>query len=331
MGDRYARLKVAVAQASPVFLDREATTEKACRLIREAGRMGVRLIGFPEGFIPGHPLWYHFYPATSPRSIEWAACLFANAVEIPGPTTTALCEAAREAGVYVVIGVCERRPGTFGTLYNTQLFIGPSGEILGKHQKLVPTVGERLVHTGGRGDTLRAFPTDFGRIAGLICAESSNPLAVFTLATEYPHVIVVSWPNLNLRFGVPGQERVSIAGRALALMTKAFVLNCRGTMTDELRELLVYTEADREFLWDERATGGSTIIDPWGRVIAGPMGPEEGILWAEIDLLECVKAKMIHDYAGHYNRPDIFHLIVRAGAESMLTREDLTDGSGALR
>lgn len=188
------------------------------------------------------------------------------------------------------------------------------------------------MHTGGRGDTLRTFPADFGRIAGLICAESSNPLAVAALAAEYPHLIVVSWPNLNLRFGVPGRDRVAIAGRALALMTKAFVMNCRGAMTDSLREMLVYTEGDREFLWDEGATGGSTVIDPWGRVIAGPMGPEEGILCAEIDLFECVKAKMIHDYAGHYNRPDVFHLVVRSGSDpaSMITREDSGDGSGPL-
>jgi aliphatic nitrilase len=331
MRDLSRRLRVAVAQAAPVFLDREATTEKACQLIREAGRMGARVVGFPEGFIPGHPLWYHFYPATHPRSVELAARLFENAVEIPSETTAALGAAAREAGVYVVMGLCERRAGTFGTLYNTQLFIGPDGSILGKHQKLVPTVGERLVHVGGSGRTLQAFPTDFGRIAGLICAESTNPLAVAALAAEYPQVIVVSWPNLNLRFGVSGSERVGIAGRALALMTKAFVLNCRGTMTEAMREVLLYTEGDRAFLWDEGATGGSTIIDPWGRVIAGPMGAEEGILCAEVDLFEAVKAKMIHDYAGHSNRPDVFHLTVRAGVESLVTWEGERHGPGALR
>ena len=194
-GDRLPTVTLAAAQAAPVFLNRERTTEKACALIREAGRQGAYVVVFPEGFIPGHPLWYHFYPATDPKSTELATRLFLNAVEIPGPTTEVLCEAAREAGVYVVMGLCERRPGTFGTLYNTQIFIGPDGRILGKHQKIMPTVGERLVHTGGYGDTLRTFPTNFGRIGGLICGESSNPLAVFALMAEYPHVIAVSWPN----------------------------------------------------------------------------------------------------------------------------------------
>jgi len=316
------RLRVAVAQAAPVFLDREATTEKACQLIREAGRMGARVVGFPEGFIPGHPLWYHFYPATDPRSMELAARLFENAVEIPSETTAALGAAAREAGVYVVMGLCERRPGTFGTLYNTQLFIGPDGSILGKHQKLTPTLGERLVHMGGSGETLRTFPTDFGRIAGLICGESSNPLIVFALIAEYPHLIVVSWPNRFPKQGMTCPERALVVGRALALTSKAFIMNCCGVMTDEIRELLVYTEEDRAILWDERSSGGSCIIAPNGSVIAGPMGNEEGILWADIDLNACVVEKLRHDYAGHYNRPDVFQLRINACTPQIYVREE---------
>jgi aliphatic nitrilase len=325
MGDIYAKLRVAVVQAAPVFLDREATTEKACALIREAGRNGARVVGFPEGFIPGHPLWYHFHPATSPTSGMLATRLFANAVEIPSPTTEALAKAASEAGAYVVVGVCERRPGTFGTLYNTQLFIGPDGMLLGKHQKLVPTVGERLVHTGGDGATLRTFPTDFGRIAGLICGESSNPLAIFAIMVEYPQIIVVSWPNRFPKRGMTCPERSLVAGRALALMTKAFILNCCGTMSDEIRQILVYTEDDRQALWDEKASGGSNIIGPSGTILAGPMGSEEGILYADVDLTECVAEKIRHDFAGHYNRPDIFHLTIRSGPGPMVTREEIPE------
>lgn len=321
MGDEYERLRVAVVQAAPVFLDREATTAKACRLIREAAETGARVIGFPEGFIPGHPLWYHFHPATAPTSGAMAARLFANAVEIPSPTTEALCTAARETGTWVVMGLCERRAHTSGTLFNAQLFIGPDGEILGKHQKLTPTVGERLVHMGGDASTLRAFATGFGRIAGLICGESFNPLAVFALIAEYPQIIVVSWPNRFPSRGMSCPERSLLAGRALALAAKAFVLNCCGAMTDEMRELLVYREEDRETLWDQQASGGSSIAGPSGAVIAGPMGAEEGVLWADIDLSQCVAEKIRHDYAGHYNRPDVFHLTIRRTDASMVTRE----------
>src|ERR671926_347736 len=101
MGDDYGVVKVAAVQAASVFLDREASTEKACRLIREAGRSGARVIGFPEGFIPAHPVWYHHHSATGALSNRLAAALFKNAVEIPGPQVVLLCEAAREAEAYV--------------------------------------------------------------------------------------------------------------------------------------------------------------------------------------------------------------------------------------
>jgi hypothetical protein len=85
MSDTYPVVKVAAVQAACVFLDREGSTEKACRLIREAGGKGARVIGFPEGFIPAHPLWYHHHPANSQVANELAVALFKNAVEIPGP------------------------------------------------------------------------------------------------------------------------------------------------------------------------------------------------------------------------------------------------------
>ncbi len=310
MGDNYPIIRVAAAQAAPVFLNREATVEKACRLIREAGAGGAKIVGFSEGFIPGHPLWYHFHPATSLESRRLATELFKNSVEIPSPATDALAEAAREAGTYVVMGLCEKRPGTFGTMFNSQLFIDPNGQILGKHQKLVPTSGERLVHTGGGGDTLQAFETEYGKISGLICGENSNPLAIFALIAEGTAIHVASWPNAPGRTALPRSERGIMTGRSLAFMAKAFVINVCGAMSDDMREVLAYTPEDRIFLADLELSGGSSIIGPDSRVIAGPMGPEEGILYADIDLEEGVNGKVAHDFAGHYNRPDIFTLLL---------------------
>src|SRR5881397_3117732 len=104
MGDAYAVVKVAAVQAASVFLDRAGSTEKACRLIREAGANGARVIGFPEGFIPAHPVWYHHHAATGAIANRLAVELFKNSVEIPGPEIDVLCEAARNANAYVVIG-----------------------------------------------------------------------------------------------------------------------------------------------------------------------------------------------------------------------------------
>src|SRR5690348_579375 len=117
MGDVYPTVRAAAVQAASVFLDRERSTEKACTLIREAGRRGAQLVAFPEGFIPAHPIWFHFHSATGRVSTRLSVELFKNAVALPGPELDALQAAAREAGAYVVVGVCERIAGTFGTLF----------------------------------------------------------------------------------------------------------------------------------------------------------------------------------------------------------------------
>lgn len=321
MGDRLPRVKVAAVQAAPVFLEREPTVEKACRLIEEAGRAGARVIGFPEGFIPGHPLWYHFHPATGERSREYAARLFRNAVTVPGPETEALGEAAKRAGAWLVVGACEKEPGTAGTLYNSLLFFSPSGRVAHVHRKLTPTVGERLVHAPGLPVGLRVLDTEYGRLSGLICGENSNPLAVFVLLSQHTMIHVASWPNLPGRRMLSRSERALLAGRAFAFTAKAFVINACGAVDDRMREMLAYTEEDREFLSRPELSGGSSVVDPSGEVVAGPMGPEEGILYAEVDLDRCVDERTVHDFAGHYNRPDVFELRVRSRSPRMVRWE----------
>ena len=318
MSDIYPKIRVAAIQAAPIFLNRDATVEKACALIKDAAGNGARVVGFPEGFIPGHPLWYHFHPATSSHSAKLATELFKNSVEIPGPVTEALCTAARKGKVHVVMGLCEHRPGTFGTMYNSQLFIDDQGQILGKHQKLVPTVGERLVHTGGYGDTLQAFQTKFGKLGGLICGENSNPLAIFALIAEGTMIHVASWPNHRQKGAkFPASDRATSAGRAVAMMSKAYVINALGALNEQMIDMLAANDEDRAFLRDPNNSGGSTIIGPQSTVIAGPMNNEEGILYADIDLELCVREKVTHDLAGHYNRADIFNVRINRTAPSL--------------
>jgi nitrilase len=319
MGDKYPVIKVAAVQAASVFLDREGSTEKACGLIREAGRAGARVIGFPEGFIPAHPVWYHHHPATSAIANELAAALFRNSVEIPGPEIDALCAAARDAKAYVVIGVCEKLPRTIGTMFNTQVYIGPDGTLLGKHQKLVPTVGERLVHAGGFGDTFGAFQTEFGPMSGLICGENSNPLAVFALTAEGTRIHVMSWPNHFPTSGDPMRNRVLIDSQAFAQMSKAFVISACGTVDEAMIRMLKAGPEGEKFLRNPDCCGGSTIVAPNSRVLAGPMGAEEGILYAECNIEIGIQAKLRHDFAGHYNRPDVFQLHINRSAPRIYT------------
>ena len=325
MGDKYPIVKAAAVQAASVFLDREASTEKACGLIREAGKNGARVIGFPEGFIPAHPVWYHHHAATGSIANELAAALFKNAVEIPGPEIDALCAAARDANAYVVMGVCEKLPRTLGTMFNTQVYIGPDGNLIGKHQKLVPTVGERLVHMGGFGDTFGAFQTEFGPMSGLICGENLNPLAVFALTAEGTRIHVMSWPNHFPTSGDPMRNRVSVDSQAFAQMSKAFVVSACGTVDEPMIRMLRAGPEAEEFLRSPDCCGGSVIVAPNGRILAGPMGAEEGILYAECDLEVGIQMKLRHDFAGHYNRADVFRLEINRSAPRIYTVQGAQD------
>ncbi len=303
MGDTYPKFKLAAVQAAPVFLDREKTAEKACRLIRAAGREGAKVIGFPECFIPGFPHWFDF---RLPRECKGLIKqLFKNSVEVPGPTTDLLCRAAKEAKATVVIGLNERDPGSMGTLFNTQLFIGPDGSILGKHRKLVPTWTERLVHAGGDASTLKIFPTEMGPVSGLICGENTNSFYRMTLLLQGERIHVASWPAFP---GRPRQDAIEIRTRNYAFEGRCFVISSSGVFSDEMRDLLCVTDEQK------RNTSGSgaysSIIGPSGDYLAGPDTGAEKILYAEVDPETIIDEKISHDLTGHYNRFDLFTLVV---------------------
>lgn len=303
MGDVYPKFKVAAVQAAPVFLDREKTVEKACRLIREAGKEGARVIGFPEAYIPGFPHWFDYRIAR--ECMVLIKELFKNAVEIPSPATDALCEAARQAQATVVMGVNERDPGTMGTLYNTQLFIGPDGSILGKHRKLVPTWTERLVHTGGDASTLKVFQTDVGPVSGLICGENTNSFYRMALLLQGERIHVASWPAFPNR---NNHSPIEIRTRYYAFEGKCFVISAAGVFSEGMMDILCPTSEQKAKVVGSGAF--SSIIGPTGEYLAGPDTGGEKILYAEVDPEVTIFEKIGQDVTGHYNRFDLFTLVI---------------------
>jgi len=321
--DDYPTIKLAAVQAAPVWLDRDATVQKACQLIHEAGENGADIVGFPENFISGYPAWYYYHPATSKKSFEFAREHFKSSVEVPSEATDQLCKAARRAGVYVIMGINERRPRTTGTLYNTNLFIDKSGTIIGKHQKLVPTITEKLVHTNGNGSTLRTFPSEYGQLSSLVCGENANPFAVSVITAEYPVVHVANWPPNFIPKYIPMPDATLMVCRSISYTCKCFVISSCGVNSDEMIELLPVTDEDKETLHDQQITGGSAIIAPGGFVIAGPLvGSEESILYADADLEDTVHGRLIHDFGGHYNRADVLNLTVNVSDPRLVSRSN---------
>src|SRR6266700_2157490 len=314
--DNIAPFKVAAVQATPEYLDREATIDKACDLIATAGGEGARLVVFPEAFIPAYPDWVWAIPSGEEGVLnELYAELLSNAVTIPSDATDVLWRAARLARAHVVMGMSERNAEASGASpYNTLIYIDAQGEILGKHRKLVPTGGERLVWAQGDGSTLEVYDTPLGKLGGLICWENYMPLARYTIyAWGTQLYVAATWdrgqPWLSTLRHIAKEGRVYVIGSCIALR-KDDIPN-HYTFKQKF-----YAEGDE---WIN--IGDSAIVNPEGQFIAGPVRKQEEILYAEIDPRMVQGPKWMLDVAGHYARPDVFQLTVHTDERRMIRME----------
>lgn len=296
-----AKVRVAIAQAASCFFDKTAGTEKAERLIEEAGRGGAELVAFGETWLPGYP----FFVDSGLSELWWeaAAAYLKNAILIPGPETEALCAAAARAGVDVVIGAAELEPATRGSCYASLVFIGREGEVLGRHRKIKPTHHERSVWADGDAKGLKVYERGYGRLGGLNCWEHNILLPGFALIAQGVQIHVSAWPGRepDTAPSEPVWARQVLLSRAFASQAGAYVLAAAG-----LRRLEDVPERWRP-LFPFEGNGRSVIIDPRGEVIAGP-AEGETLLYADLDLDLVFKAKSACDPAGHYSRPDLFEV-----------------------
>ena len=304
--------KVAVVQAAPVLFDREATVEKACKLIHETAVQRAKLVLFPEAFIPAYPRGLSFGMVVGSRTPEGRSLwqrYWDNAVEIPSPATETIGAAVREAGVYMAIGIIERDSEfSGGTLYCTTLYYSPDGEILGKHRKLKPTGSERLIWGEGDGSTMPVFDTELGKIGGLICWENYMPLARTFMYSKGVELYLA--PTADSR------DTWQATIQHIACEGRCFVLGCNQFVTKEMYPADLQKHPELAGQPEVMCRGGSAIISPMGDVIAGPLYDQEGILYAELDLGETVRAKVDFDVVGHYARHDVFQLLVNEQANA---------------
>ena len=296
-------VRVAAVQAAPVFLDLEASVAKALALIEEAAANGARLVVFPEAFLPAWPAWVD---EVLPGEDEaWHLRLLEQSVVVPGPVTERLGAAARDAGVQLVMGVDEREEHG-GTVYNTVLYLDADGRLLGRHRKLVPTHAERLTWGMGDGSDLTVHPTAVGRVGGLICWENYMPLARFAIYAQGVDI----WVAPTLATHEPWVASMRHIAREGVCHVVGVAPAARFSQVPD-------GVPDRERLWrgaaphgDWMLDGDSVIVDPAGTVLAGPLVREEGILYADLDLDAARARRRLFDPVGHYNRPDVFRLVV---------------------
>ena len=281
-------IRVAVVQAGAVPFDSEGSITKAAEWIARAAAAGARLVVFPEAFVTGYPKGADFGARVGSRTPEGRKLFrkyYEGALEVPGPGTGRLGEAARAHGVWLVMGLIERDAGT---LYCTVAFFAPDGTLAGKHRKLMPTAMERLIWGFGDGSTMPVIETPLGRIGAVICWENYMPL--LRAAMYAKGVQLYCAPTVDDR------ETWTATMRHVALEGRCFVLSaCQYVREDGLPPLI---------------RGGSVIVNPLGQVLAGPNYEGECMLTADLDLGEIAEGKFDLDVAGHYARPDVFQLVV---------------------
>lgn len=300
--------KTAICQAPPLLLDREGSIDRAVKSIDDAAGQGAQLILFPETFLPGYPTWlWRMRPGSDGKlGREIYARLLDQSIDLTQNQMAPLREAARRNGVTVSIGLHERE-GQYSrsTLFNTQLLIGPDGEVLNRHRKLMPTNPERMIWGQGDADGLRVVDTPVGRIGMLICWENFMPLARYSLYAQGIEILLA--PTWDSGEGWAGSmAHIAREGRC-------YVLSCATAL--QAKDIPEDFPGRDELFPDPEEwvnPGDAVVVEPGGKLLHGPHHQQKSILFADIDASTVAAARQNLDVAGHYARPDIFHLRIQS-------------------
>ena len=329
----YPAYKVAAMHVAPVFMDTRATVEKACSLIEEAARNGARLVAFPETYIPAFPSWCGVRAPLYNHG--YFAALASQAIRVNGPELGRICATARRCRTVVSIGFNEVGEASVGCIWNSNVLIDEHGRIVNHHRKLVPTFWEKLVWANGDGAGLRVCETPLGRVGMLICGENTNPLARFTLMAQGEQVHVSSFPPV-WPANDPKEEGAYDVSEAIKIRVgnhsfegKLFNVVSAGFMDARMREGLVKGDPEVGRIIDNSPRGVSLVVGPSGKPISELRSDDEGIVYADVDVAQCVEPKQLHDVVGYYNRFDIFKLKVDRSSNRPIAFEMAARGEDA--
>lgn len=311
--------RIAVVQQPPAFLDKRGSVDVVVKAVHEAAIKGAKIVIFPEAFIPGYPSWiWRLRPGTDSHLTEQLhSALFENSVEFIGGDLAPLCKAAAECQVSIVCGMHERE-SEYGraTLYNTVVVIGPEGIILNRHRKLMPTNPERMIWGLGDASGLRVVETRDGRLSTLICWENYMPLARYALYAQGVEIYVAPTYDAGERW-ISTMRHIAREGGCWVIGS-GFALKASDIPESFPGKKQLFPDADE---WINQ--GDSVVVAPDGRIVAGPLRHEYGVLYADVELGLIAGAKRLLDTTGHYARSDIFQL--RVNRRSLVPVELLDD------
>jgi nitrilase len=299
--------RVAVVQAGSSLFDTPQTLERMQTYCEKAEGQDLGLLVFPEAYIGGYPKGLDFGARLGTRSAAGRddfVRYFESSINVPGPETARMGEFAAAIGTTLVVGVIER---SGSTLYCSALFFGPTGQIIAKHRKLMPTALERLVWGFGDGSTLPVVDTRVGKAAAAICWENYMPnlrSALYAGGTQF-----LCTPTVDDRdIWQSSMKHIAVEGRCFVLSACQYL---QRSDAPESYDCIQGNDPSTVLI-----RGGSVIVSPLGEVLAGPLYGEEGMLVAEVDAADQLRGKYDLDVAGHYARPDVFQLRVNRSAQS---------------
>lgn len=307
------KLKIALVQKPPVFLNLKESVELVKKYTKECSRNGAEVVCFPETWLPGYPLWFDVSPNAAlwdhKPAKELFRILFDNSISINDALFKEIKACAVESSITNIIGVNEKLGGT---LYNSIFYFGSDGDFK-VHRKLIPTYTERLVWGRGDGSTLEGLQTEKGLIGALVCWEHWMPEVRYVMHRQNEILHAALWPSVkdthiiaSRHYAFEGQTFVAASG---FIISKKQVLEGYDSLGEKsaAREILEnITAGDDELI----LKGGSAVIAPDSSFITEPLYNKEAIITAEIDLDLIAEGKMALDTSGHYSRPDIFELNV---------------------
>ncbi|KKM78405.1 hypothetical protein LCGC14_1360310 [marine sediment metagenome] len=293
-------IRVAGIQIASVFLDAQKSWEKLEGYIRKAKSNGAELVTWGETLIPCYPTW--IWLEVSPRDQKkiygkyWRESIKLEQSEI----IEKMKALAKELGIMMMGGIAEKYGGS---IYCTLLTISQEGEILGRHRKVKPTYRERLVWADGDGLGLKTYTLNGIKIGGLNCWENWLPLARAKLHLQEEILHIAVWPG-----GLSNTQDIT---RFIALEGRSWVISVSGMFRSSDISHLDKEEFPIKDMMESRndywQNGGSMIVDPRGKVVAGPLVDEEGIIYADIDPIVAIEERHNFDISGHYSRFDIFN------------------------